>query len=223
MRKAHLRRGEQTYRTKMAAVGAEVVGEYKGAATPVPAKCRSGHDWNPRPDAVGGCRVCATKKSEKAFGVLLGKLGIGEPKPQAKLPDGPCKKCPFDFGTPGILWEYDGQPHFEPLDWFGGEAPFPSRRQRDVDKTREALKAGYRLIRADWLWMTQSEEKKLTWLRAALASPARFVVTNPDLYFWLADSGTQPVGVEPSAPPAPRKFQWAKRTRARKAAAAAEN
>lgn len=176
----------------MAAIGARVLGVYVNGTTPVACKCVNDHDWNPCPSWFQGCRVCSTRKSEKAFGVLVGKLGIGDPTAQIKLPTGPMQNCPFDFGTQGILWEFDGRQHFEPVEYYGGESPFPARRQRDVDKTREALKAGYRLIRADWRWMKQSDEVKLAWLRAALLSPAPLVVTNPTLYLWLAESGTPP-------------------------------
>ena len=56
---------------------------------------------------------------------------------------------PFDFYLPdyNACIEYDGQQHFEPIDFFGGEEKFKKTIQRDEIKTNYCLVNNIRLLR----------------------------------------------------------------------------
>ena len=58
------------------------------------------------------------------------------------------KRAPFDFCLPdfNILIEYQGEQHFRPVNFFGGEAQFKKQITVDKRKKEEAEKLGYKII-----------------------------------------------------------------------------
>ena len=73
---------EAAYRARLAELGAELLGPYRGNKTKVHVRCAAGHDCYPQPGGVlaglGPCRTCAGKDpvaAEAAFRGALAELG----------------------------------------------------------------------------------------------------------------------------------------------------
>ena len=141
---------------------------------------------------------------------LFAKLDAA-PTPQFKLPR-PYHRWSFDFELKRCLFELDGKQHFEPIEWFGGQPKFEAQRRRDIAKARAALSHGHRLVHIHSGWLRTPEADQLAFLRAALASTERLIVTDLKMYAWLAECGTAPVEIhferaatpaKPASKPAP--------------------
>lgn len=67
-------------------------------------------------------------------------------------------KLPFDFYLPDIntCIEYDGEQHFRPIDFFGGEDGFNKRQKNDNIKTQYCIDNNIRLIRIPY---TKTDEE----------------------------------------------------------------
>jgi hypothetical protein len=94
-----------------------------------------------------GCRHKSIK--EQYIETILKDSAINY-TPQYTFDD--CKnvyKLPFDFYLPeyNICIEYDGEQHFRPVEWFGGEEGFIKRRKNDYIKTMYCLDNNIQLIR----------------------------------------------------------------------------
>lgn len=186
----------QVFERRITAIGGKVVGKFVDHKTPVDCKCPNGHDCKLTPDNtrywLGFCCKCRRSKGELVLMDRFRKLGINATY-QFELP-APDNRRPFDFEHAGILFEFDGQQHFGPIKWFGGEGDFKDQRRRDIEKTRAAVTHGHRLVRIHYEWMYQKEELQLTFLRSALASSSRIVVSDTDCYEWLTEAGIDIAG-----------------------------
>ena len=67
----------------------------------------------------------------------------------------------FDFYLPkeDVLIEYDGEQHFHPVEFFGGEEAFNTIQKRDKLKTNWCIENGKRLLRIPYF--TQNVEEKI--------------------------------------------------------------
>jgi very-short-patch-repair endonuclease len=67
---------------------------------------------------------------------------------------------PFDFFIPSLnlLIEYDGELHFIPITYFGGEKALKATQKRDSIKTAFAKKYGFRLLRIKYTEYDRIEE-----------------------------------------------------------------
>jgi len=96
-----------------------------------------------------GCPTCKGHKGEiKIMRHLLENNILIET--QKSFPD--CKDkglLKFDFYLPeyNILIEYDGEQHFKPVNFFGGEKSYKIRKKRDRIKNKYCKKNNIRLIR----------------------------------------------------------------------------
>lgn len=119
----------------------EVVGEYAGSLTPILHKCKiDGYEWYTTPSNIFqgcGCPKCGKhSKGEKIISNWLDDKHI------LYIPQKTFNGCKskialrFDFYLPdyNICIEYNGQQHYEPVDYFGGEEGFEMRIKRDQIK-----------------------------------------------------------------------------------------
>ena len=159
-------KGEKIYNNKVKGIEAyrhevaqnvndiEVVGEYYiNARTPILHRCTiCGCLWNASPDNIlsgCGCPECKLSKGEKEIKAYLNNHNISY-IPQHTFND--CKNIhvlPFDFYLPdyNLCIEYDGIQHFEPVEYFGGEATFNETVKRDFIKTNYCFANGIHLLR----------------------------------------------------------------------------
>lgn len=133
------RRTHEEYVVEVALINRdiEVVGRYVNAHTSVLHKCKlDGCEWAATPSNIlrgVGCPKCNQSKGEKTISAWLDKNNILY-KPQETF-DGCRDKrlLRFDFHLLdyGILIEYNGKQHYEPVEFFGGQKGFEARVRRD--------------------------------------------------------------------------------------------
>ena len=126
---------------------------YRGARTPIEHLCTScDNTWAATPDNIlrgKGCPACSESYGEKAIRRFLKNEQI-EYEPQKKF-DG-CKDqnhLPFDFYLPSqqICIEYDGEQHFKPISFLGGEAKFRSVLAHEIIKDNFCRDSNIQIIR----------------------------------------------------------------------------
>jgi hypothetical protein len=113
---------------------------YTKANTKVIITCPVHGDFTQTPNSHlrgSGCRNCTESKGEKAIAKFLTKNNIHFER-QYKFPD--CRnifELPFDFYIPSMrtVIEYDGEQHFKPLPFFGGEKAFEKLKINDKIKS----------------------------------------------------------------------------------------
>lgn len=122
------------------------------ANTPIKGwKCEKGHIWSARYTDINQgswCPVCREPRGERELRILLDVITPGK-FDKLRIPG---TRYEFDFGssTDKLLIEFDGNQHFEAVDFFGGEEALIANQSRDVLKTQWALDNGYRLLRIDY-------------------------------------------------------------------------
>ena len=131
----------------------EVLGEYISYKTPILHHCKiDGCKWYACPSNIlfgTGCPQCKTSRGEREiFNWLNNHSIIFESQ---KTFDG-CKNkklLPFDFYLPqyNTCIEYDGEQHYYPINFFGGEEKLKKNIQRDEIKTNYCLVNNIRLLR----------------------------------------------------------------------------
>ena len=117
-----------------------VLGIYTNSNTPILHKCLiDGNEWYAKPSNIlsgKGCPQCNDSKGEREIRQWLEKNNV-EYVSQKKFAD--CRDkmpLPFDFYLPkyNIAIEYNGEQHYVPNDFFGGEKAFISRQKHDKIK-----------------------------------------------------------------------------------------
>ena len=130
-----------------------VVDRYINARTKIMHKCAiDGHTWMADPHHIlsgRGCPKCNASKGEKFIARYLNDNNI-EFEIQYTFED--CKNIfclPFDFYLPqyNTCIEYDGEQHFMPIDFFGGENAFEIRKKNDVIKSEYCSMNNIQLLR----------------------------------------------------------------------------
>lgn len=125
----------------------------------LPAKILSGHTTS------CGCR---RRSSHEAFiKKLLDDVGVDYIQ-EYRFSD--CKDkytLPFDFAImdgdhPSVLIEYDGQQHYKPIEFFGGEEQFNLRQSHDQIKNEYCKKHGILLLRIPYFLSTTEIKQKLS-------------------------------------------------------------
>lgn len=119
-----------------------IVGTYVDQDTKIQYVCKvCGHEGESLPNNLlrgGGCPECKMSNGEKKILKYLNDNKIPF-KSQHAFQD--CRNIlplPFDFYLPdyNMCIEYDGEQHFYPVDFFGGEEKFLSRQHNDMIKTQ---------------------------------------------------------------------------------------
>lgn len=152
-----------------------VVGEYKNAATKVKirhANCGGLYETSPHAFLRGRrCPRCRESRGEIAIRDVLSGEGIMYDA-QKMLTD--CRDkhmLPFDFAiynNRGVnilgLIEYDGEQHFRPIEFFGGEKSFKATQRRDAIKTKYCADNGIPLLRIPYTEFDNIEAIVTEWL-----------------------------------------------------------
>ena len=131
----------------------EFIGEYLTAKTHALFRCKvCGNIWQATPDAVlsgSGCPRCCESHGERSIRLWLENNHIRYTT-QKKYDD--CvdeRQLPFDFFLPDYnkLIEFDGEQHFRPVDFFGGEENFERTVRHDRIKTDYCIANNIDLLR----------------------------------------------------------------------------
>lgn len=123
-----------------------------------PARVLNGHTTS------CGCRKCSS--NEQFIKGILDNLGV-EYTQQYSIPG--CRKNQtllFDFAIFKenellALIEYDGKQHFEPIEYFGGEAQFLASKERDEIKDTYCMEHGIPLYRLPYTMTNKEIEQKV--------------------------------------------------------------
>lgn len=93
-----------------------------------------------------------------------------------------------------VLVEIEGRQHFEYIPHFHEtEEYYQKRRNDDIIKTKNALNAGYKLIRLDYQYLDKIDDLSLIeFIKISLASSEQFITTNKEMYKWIYDAINQP-------------------------------
>ena len=131
----------------------EVTGTYINAETKILHRCLiDGCEWYSLPGNIlcgHGCPCCNQSIGERQISIYLSNSGFVY-KSQHTFSDCRYKKClPFDFYLPdyNICIEYDGEQHFRPIEYFGGEDGFVERKRNDAIKNAYCNKNNITLLR----------------------------------------------------------------------------
>lgn len=140
--------------------------EYKNASTKIKHKCSKGHIYSQRPYSHlqgQGCPKCNESHGEKYIRNYLDANNIRYIS-EKRFDD--CKdmrSLPFDFylSDHNILIEYQGQQHFNNVDYFfRDESAFKDRKHKDYLKAKYAKDNGYKLLRPTYKTDTQEKINK---------------------------------------------------------------
>ena len=126
--------------------------EYINSKLPIKINCKIHGEFLQIPQnhwAGKGCIKCCESKGESEISKILSDKSIIF-ETQKKFDS--CKDksyLPFDFYLPefNVCIEFDGEQHYKPVDWFGGEQAFKERIKRDKIKTKFCKTHNIKLIR----------------------------------------------------------------------------
>lgn len=133
---------------------------YKNNRTPLKVKHvdECGHVYKVAPkDFLNGnrCPLCKESKGERMVRKYLTKKGI-EFEREKRFEDlrNNGSYMPYDFYIPekNMLIEYDGEQHYNPTGYFGGEEKLKSQQKRDKRKNEYAKSKGIRLLRIPYYY-----------------------------------------------------------------------
>ncbi len=126
-------------------------------------KC--GHIYKVKPDSFlqgSRCPYCNSPKGETIISKILDTLNINyeSQKTFSDLKDD--RLLSYDFFIPdqNILIEYQGQQHYQPINYFGGDDRFKYQKKHDKMKTDYAKFHRYNLITVPYTEDTLSKIKK---------------------------------------------------------------
>lgn len=108
------------------------------------------------------CPYCNNPKGEVIINKILKSLGIKYEyqKTFDDLKDTGLLSYDFYIPDQNILIEYQGMQHYQPIDYFGGEARFKTQQKHDKLKSDYAKGNGYKLIAIPYTEDTFSKIKK---------------------------------------------------------------
>ena len=109
-----------------------------------------------------GCPECVNSKGETIISEYLKENNINYISEYTFDDCRNKRPLPFDFYLPdyNLLIEYDGEQHFEPVDFFGGEEQFEYQKYNDNIKNTYCIKNNINLIRIPY-WDFDNIEKIL--------------------------------------------------------------
>ena len=146
-----------------------VLGEYKNAKTPILCKCKiDKNEWFATPNRLlsgTGCPQCNESKGEKIITDILTKNNICfmRQKTFDELYGIGNRNLSYDFHIPSlnILIEFQGEQHYEPIDYFGGEKRFDIQQEHDKRKREYAKDNNIKLIEIPY-WDFENIEEILS-------------------------------------------------------------
>ena len=149
-----------------------IIGYYVNAKSLTEIRCNiCNHTWKTKPNWLltnrSGCPYCNSPKGETIISKILDTFNISY-ESQKTFDDLKDKDClSYDFYVPGqnILIEYQGLQHYQPVDYFGGEAKFKLQQKHDKMKADYAKDYNYNLIvipyTNDYQKLVDEEENKM--------------------------------------------------------------
>lgn len=147
----------------------EIVGKYINSKTKIKSNCKiCGHTWYPSPDSLlrgSGCPKCNFSRGENYIYNFLKRNKI-DFKTQKKFNDlvGTNNgKLSYDFYLPNnnTLIEYQGEQHYKPIDYYGGEKHLKKQDEHDKRKREYAEHNKIKLIEIPY-WDFNNIEKILS-------------------------------------------------------------
>lgn len=145
-----------------------LVSEYTHALEKVKIKHTCGNTWWVRPYHIlydNSCPYCYGSTGELLIADLLANKGI-DYKREYIFKD--CKYIGylrFDFmftiNNNIILIEYDGEQHFKPVEYFGGQETFEKTKERDKIKDKYCDDKGYMLLRIPYYYSNEEVKIKI--------------------------------------------------------------
>lgn len=115
-------------------------------------KCNSHFAQKPSVHLQGcGCPRCNESRGERTISEWLASHNVpfeAQWVPSSKVYG---RRLRYDFYAKGVLIEFDGVQHFEPIEIFGGEKALMGVQERDALKTRWAKENGIPMIRVHHL------------------------------------------------------------------------
>lgn len=138
------------------------------------------HLWN-----LHGCPKCSMTKGERKCMQILDTFKL-KYKTQVYFEE--YNKLRYDIWfiieEDGWILEYDGGQHFDIIEYFNmTEDSFQIARERDIFKTKLAIKNGYRVIRIDYTQFDCIEQH----IRKALELKADLYLSRLEMYSWLLE------------------------------------
>lgn len=134
----------------------EIIGKYKTSKDHIECMCKvCGNIWFATPDSLlgdkgTGCPHCKTYKGEKQISDYLKnhKIIFEEQKKYKDLIGVGGKKLSYDFYLPteNMFVEYNGEQHYFPIDFFGGQNKFNIQQEHDRRKKEYANKICTKLL-----------------------------------------------------------------------------
>lgn len=140
-----------------------VLDTYINSLTPILHKCLiDDNEWNVSPANIltgYGCPKCKESKGEKRITTWLKNNNINFIS-QKKFND--CidiKPLPFDFYLPyyNLCIEYDGEQHFKPIDFFGGQESYEYTQRHDKIKDEYCKNNNIKLLRIPYFKNIEEE------------------------------------------------------------------
>lgn len=141
-----------------------ILEEYKNNQTSTLHLCeKCGLEWKARPSDIlqgKGCPSCAKKdKCSKGEQIIKKYLEVRGIQYHFQYFFDDCafqSKLPFDFFLPeyNVCIEYDGEHHYQSIDFYGGEQQLKIQQQRDKVKNDYCFSHGILLIRIPY-WKTK--------------------------------------------------------------------
>ncbi len=131
----------------------EAIEPYQTGRHSILVRHKCGQEWRVNPvDLVAkgtGCPWCASSRSNREITRILSLNNITF---SAEVRFDTCRdkiQLPFDFclSDHNVLIEYDGEQHFQAIDYWGGEAGLADRKKKDQIKNRWATENRFRLYR----------------------------------------------------------------------------
>ena len=131
----------------------EVIGTYINDKTKILHKCKiDGFEWFAAPNNIlhgHGCPKCNKSRGEKDIALWLSNHAVRYEQQKAFDDCKDIKPLPFDFYLPDYNYciEYDGEQHYRPIDYFGGEDSFKKTVMHDNIKNDYCKNNDIKLLR----------------------------------------------------------------------------
>ena len=131
----------------------DVIGKYVNNKTSILHKCKvDGYEWYAKPYNIlngRGCPKCNKSRGEKDIALWLSNHAVRYEQQKAFDDCKDIKPLPFDFYLPDYNYciEYDGEQHYRPIDYFGGEDSFKKTVMHDNIKNDYCKNNDIKLLR----------------------------------------------------------------------------
>ena len=141
----------------------EVIGVYINVHTPILHKCKiDGYEWMAAPHNIlvgKGCPQCNESKGERYIRQWLYDNNIPCITQKIFNDCKDTKPLPFDFYLPdyNLCIEFDGEQHYRPIEYFGGQKQFEYIQKHDKIKTKYCENNNIKLLRIPYFKNIEEE------------------------------------------------------------------